>query len=428
MTGYIPPIKNLKGKVFLPASKSYSLRAFIVAACGGRSHIIHPSDCDDSIVASKVAKALGAKVKRLPDNQWMVEANLVKKLPAEINVGESGTALRLVLPLAALRDNSTVITGEGTLKGRPNKFLIDTIKSMGSNIKGSGSNDSIPIRISGGQLSGGKITIDGSISSQFISALLLTLPQLSADSILMLKGKQVSFDYITMTLLVLEKAGIQVEAVTKRKFKVSGNQRFKGLKRFTVPSDDGLAAFLLAAAMMVESDVRLTGHFNEKLIQADGQIYSLLERMGVAFKKTSRSIQIKGAQNISGGRYSLKDCPDLLPILCVLALFGDRETCFYDIGHARVKESDRISDLRKELLKIGADIRETADKIYIKPVKQYRSDVTLDPHHDHRLAMAFCVLGLKIGVTVKDTECINKSYPGFLKDFKSIGGKVLSKK
>ena len=113
-----------------------------------------------------------------------------------------------------------------------------------------------------------------------------------------------------------------------------------------------MAAFLLAAAMMVDSDVSLTGHFNEKLIQADGQIYSLLERMGVSFKKTSRSIRIKGAQNISGGRYSSEGLSGFTPYyLCVLALFADRETCFYDIGHARVKESDRISDLRKELLK-----------------------------------------------------------------------------
>ncbi len=426
-TYHIPTTDQLKGSVFLPASKSYSIRAFIVAALGGRSQIIHPSDCDDSLVASRVAQALGADVGKDEDNCWSVKADPKKALPKSINVKESGTALRLLLPLASLRESPTVIDGSGTLVGRPNRFLVETIRAMGVDIDGKGSEDGIPIQIRGGSMQPGRVSIDGSISSQFISALLMTLPQLSDTSELMLEGKLVSRDYIDMTLDVLQRAGITIDQKSPRRFVVPGRQKYRGLKRFTVPSDDGLAAFLLAAAVLTDSDVRLTGHLNTGMLQADGHIYPILERMGVILRKTSRSIRVKGPVKLRGRRFSLKHCPDLLPILSVLALFANRPTTFVDIGHARVKESDRITDLRQELEKVGARIRETADQMTINPLENPVTDRLLDPHRDHRLAMAFCVLGLKVGVRLRDIHCINKSYPGFIKDFKSIGAKVLPK-
>ncbi len=142
--------------------------------------------------------------------------------------------------------------------------------------------------------------------------------------------------------------------------------------------------------------------------------------MGVKMPRTSRSIRIKGPFALKGGVFSLKDCPDLVPIMAVMAMFASGTTRLKDIGHARVKESDRISDLRKELLRCGADIEEKADELIIHPCADYRRGVVLDPHQDHRLAMAFAVLGLKLGVTVKDVQCTSKSYPGFVKSFRSL--------
>ena len=124
---------------------------------------------------------------------------------------------------------------------------------------------------------------------------------------------------------------------------------------------------------------------------------------------------------LKGGNFSLKDCPDLVPIMAILALFAEKKTRLYGIGHARIKESDRISDLRKELLKIGAHVTEKKDELTIYPQENYRSNCLLDPHKDHRLAMAFTVLGLKVGVKIKDVECVAKSYPDFVKDFQKIG-------
>ena len=224
-----------------------------------------------------------------------------------------------------------------------------------------------------------------------------------------------------MTCQVLKKSGIQIEERGPREYTIKGNQKFKGLKNFKVPSDFGLAAFHLAAGVLTDSDIQLTGSFNNHLIQADGHIFPILKRMGVPLRITSSGIRIRGPYALKGGSFSLKNCPDLVPIVSVLALFASGKTRLYGISHVRLKESDRISDLRKELVKVGAKIVENKGAITIYPRDKYKTNCLLNPHNDHRLAMAFCVLGLKIGVSVKDIECTRKSYPDFVRDFKKIG-------
>ncbi|MCK5260219.1 MAG: 3-phosphoshikimate 1-carboxyvinyltransferase [Candidatus Omnitrophica bacterium] len=427
----VKPAFFLKGKVQLPASKSYSIRAFMIAACGGRSTVMNPSNCDDAKVAIRVIRFLGAQVKEVkrgPMAHWEITANRQRSQLSKISVKESGTVLRFLLPLLALRGKNVVVVGEGTLRGRPNLFLTKTLRAMGVNIKGQGKDESIPIEFKGGTLRGGNVTIDGSLSSQFVSALLIASPQLAQDTRLTLQGRRlVSTDYITMTCQVLEQSGIKIGKKGVRNYQIKGKQEFKGLKNFTVPSDYGLAAFLLAAAALNNSEITLNGNLRDELVQADGHILSFLDRMGVNLYKTPRSIQTKGPFELVGGNFSLRNCPDLVPIMTILALFARGRTRLYNIGHARVKESDRITDLRTELLKVGAKITEKRDELVIDPQDKYKNDRLLDPHKDHRLAMAFCVLGLKLGVRVNDIECTHKSYPDFVRHFKAIGAVVHKK-
>ncbi|MCK5081506.1 MAG: 3-phosphoshikimate 1-carboxyvinyltransferase [Candidatus Omnitrophica bacterium] len=414
----------LKGKIRLPASKSYSIRAFMIAACGGTSTIIDPSNCDDAKAAVRVIKSLGAQVKEVRKglmSYWTIVANKQRPQLSRISVKESGTVLRFLLPLLALCGKNSLVIGEGTLRGRPNLFLTKTLRAMGVNIKGQGKDESIPIHLKGGTLRGGNVTIDGSLSSQFVSALLIASPQLQQDTRLTLEGRRlVSTDYITMTCQILEQSGVKIGRRGIRNYQIKGKQEFKGLKNFAVPSDYGLAAFLMAAAVLNNSEVTLNGNLRDDLVQADGHIFSFLDRMGANLYKTSKSIQVKGPFELAGGDFSLKDCPDLVPIMTVLALFARGRTRLYNIGHARVKESDRITDLRTELLKVGAKITEKKDELIIEPRDEYKNDCLLDPHKDHRLAMAFAVLGLKIGVRISDIECTNKSYPDFVRHFKMI--------
>ncbi len=422
----IEPTNVLQGNIQLPSSKSYSLRAAFIAACGGRSTISHFSDCDDAQISLNAVKALGVKVSLAGKNKFhVVGAGYPVSLPKTINVGESGTTLRFILPLVSLVGQKITIGGRGTLLGRPNLFLTETLRKMGGDIQGQGTKESVPIRIRGGILRGGEITINGSLSSQFISALLIVCPRLKEDTHLRLTGKQlVSLDYILMTLKVLEQSGIKIKRKGLRDFYIRGNQKFQGLKNFAVPSDYGLAAFLMAAASLTHSKVTLKGILKKDFLQADGQILTFLKKMGVHFESDSRMIKIQGPFSLEGGSFSLKDCPDLVPVMAVLALFAKTPTRLYDIEHARAKESDRISDLRNELLKIGARIKEKNNELHIYPQERYKENCLLDPHHDHRLAMAFCVLGLKLGVRVKDIECVSKSYPQFIRDFKALGAKV----
>lgn len=425
MTATVKPADKLRGVVILPASKSYSIRALIIAACGGTSRITAPSDCDDARVALTIARNLGATISRRKNNEWMVRAGRQKADLRDIDVHESGTVLRFLLPLVSLYSRKARITGRGTLRGRPNFHLMRTLRAHGLDIRGRGREESIPIHFAGGRLSGGTISIEAGLSSQFISALFLACPQLPEETRVVLQGKSVvSADYLTMTRQVLARSGIRVQKITSRTYRIKGNQKYQGFKNFLVPSDYGLAAFLLGAGALLPSRLELRGCFDKGLVQADGRILDFLRRMGMRFSQTGRAIRIRGPFRLRGGDFCLKSCPDLVPIMAVLALFAAGRTRLHGIRHARAKESDRISDLRRELVKIGARLTEKNDELVIYPGREYRRDVLLDPHRDHRLAMAFCVLGLKLGLRIKDTDCMAKSYPGFIRDIRRIGGVV----
>ncbi len=416
---------SLKGELSVPSSKSYSIRAFIVASRGGHSTIVNPSDGDDVRVAIGVAKALGVRIKRKTPRLYQVDALRNPLRIRKINVGESGTVLRFLLPLISLYEGKSLIVGEGTLQRRPNRYLIQTLRNMGVSIKGKGAEERVPIQKLEGRLRGGCVEIDGSLSSQFISAFLIACPSLPKDTLLKVTGKTVvSEPYITMTQQILKKAGVIIIPKNRFGFYIKGNQKYQGLKNFIVPADYGLAAFFLAAGTLVKSRLVLRGSFNDDLIQADGRILGFLRRMGVKFAQTKQGITIMGSFHLCGGNFSLKDCPDLVPIMAILALFAKGPTRLSDIGHVRMKESDRMGDLTQELIKIGAKVIPKPDSLVIHPQPNYKEGCLLDPHRDHRLAMSFCVLGLKVGVRVKDIECIRKSYPRFVRDLRGLGASL----
>lgn len=422
----ILPVQRIRATIDLPASKSYSIRAFFVALCGGESQIVGASDCDDAKVAMRVARVLGARVIK-KGQAFVVDAQGIGKhgRAVVVPVGESGTSLRFVLPLLPFFTARARVTGRGTLIGRPNRHLCQALRESGLSIRGRGSRESVPIIYDGGDLSGAMITIDGSVSSQFISALMIAAVRSRKETRLHMKGQLVSRDYITMTRQILKRAGINTAWVSSRDIVIPGGQKISGLKKFHVPSDYGLAAFWMVAAALVRSDISLSGYFDDRLLQSDGAVVTLLRKMGMEMKKTSRRLFVRGPVALKGGTFSLKDCPDLVPIMTVAAMFAKGKTRLKNIGHARVKESDRISDLRRELIKVGADIEEKTDELVICPCPSYgrikgRNAPVLDSHGDHRLAMAFAVLGLRVPLIVKDIGCCSKSYPGFTREIRRI--------
>ncbi|MBM3252025.1 MAG: 3-phosphoshikimate 1-carboxyvinyltransferase, partial [Candidatus Omnitrophica bacterium] len=407
----VKPASCLSGKIIPPASKSYSIRAFIIAALGGNSKIINPSLSDDVRIAMDACKSLGAKIKKIKNNSWQVKGvGSQIRFPKVLKVKESGTTLRFLLSLAALSPRKMIIRAEGTLNSRPNHPLISVLRKKGADIKGCGVNEATPITINKGRLRAGRISIDGTLSSQFISSLLITAPLLKGNSLIKVAGNYVvSSPYIDMTLAVLRRAGIKVTKKSQRLYRVEGDQRFKGLNTFKVPADYGLSAFLMAAACLTNSKIILKIE-KDNLVQADKKIIDFLKKMGISIRVFKNKIEIKGSDHLKGGDFSCRDCPDLVPVLGILALFADKKTRLYAIGHLRAKESDRISDFRSELLKVGAKVKETRDELIIYPTSKLKTNCLIDPHNDHRLAMAFAVLGLKTGIKIKNIECVNKSY------------------
>ncbi|MDP2940190.1 MAG: 3-phosphoshikimate 1-carboxyvinyltransferase [Candidatus Omnitrophota bacterium] len=424
----IKPASYLEGSIIAPASKSYTIRVLFIACLAGRTIVVGPSNSQDAIVAKSVCSKLGAKIKKVKGNTWLINGVKGKlSFPSKINVQESGTSLRFLLSLATLTDKKIEITGCKTLSARPNRALLKVLRKLGAKIRGKGVQESVPIIVETGNITSGNIAIDGRLSSQFISSLLITLPLLSSKSSLKILGNYiVSLPYIDMTKVVLKLAGIKITRTNKRHFLIAGRQRFKGLKRFVVPADYGLAAFIIGAGILCKSQITIKGIGFDKLIQADKNILPIIRRMGVKLKVSKAFIKIRGPQNLKGAMLNLKDSPDLVPVVAVLALFAQGKTRIYGIGHVRLKESDRISDLRKELIKTGADIREKKDELIIYPKKALKGGITLDPHQDHRLAMAFSILGLKLGLQVKNIECVKKSYPNFLSDLKAIKAQIVT--
>ncbi len=255
----VKPRRVVKGTIFLPPSKSYSIRAFLIASLGGTSCIIHPSLSNDAEVAMRTAQFLGAHLRQQRDS-WTVTAHKNPSRAYQINVKESGTVLRFLLPLLAAKNRKARVLGEGTLAGRPNKHLLESLRKNGTQIYGKGFKETVPIVIKGGRLKGGRMAVDASLSSQFISALLIVTPLLPVDTHLIIKSQDVvSETYITMTQHILREAGIQIKKINRRHYFIKGFQRFKGLSHFAVPSDYGLAAFFLAAGALLPSDITLKG-------------------------------------------------------------------------------------------------------------------------------------------------------------------------
>jgi 3-phosphoshikimate 1-carboxyvinyltransferase len=420
----VNPASRLEGTIVPPASKSYSIRAFIIASLGGKSKIINPSNSIDCKVAIDNCRRLGAKIKRVDSNVYLVDGfDKNRKSQKILDVKESGTTLRFMISLASIFPGRTVIRGTGTLRSRPNRPLINALKYLGIKIRGTGPKATVPIVVSGGSLKGGKLEIDGTLSSQFISSILITAPNFSGNTRLRIIGDHVvSQPYIDMTLAVLKRSGVRIERINGRNYFIRGNQRFSGIKEFRVPPDYGLSGFFMAAASLVSSDLLINGLLSDNLVQADRKILHFLKQMGVKYKQVKAGMRIKGPFGLKGGTFILRDSPDLVPIMGILALFASGKTRLCGIRHVRIKESNRISHFRQELLKIRARVEEKEDELIIYPCFALKADAVLDPHNDHRLAMAFTILGLAHkGIMVKNIGCVAKSYPDFLNDLKKIG-------
>lgn len=415
------PLRNrLHGEVTPPCSKSYAQRALAVALlASGRTTLRGIEFCRDTRSAIAAIEALGAKVEIVDDNTLIIEGGLSSNTDL-LNVGESGLAARLFTPIAALLDSPVTIEGEGTLRHRPMSMMVEPLKELGVAVRDGGGH--LPIEVCG-PMRGGKVTVDGSMSSQFVTGLLIALPLAKHDTTIEVKGA-VSTPYINMTLETIERFGVNImyNEGDYTQFYVEEGQEYKGVD-YTIESDwSSAAAIMVAAAITGEVTIRNISMLSR---QADTAICRALERAGASIIIEENSITV-AHRELEAFDFDATQCPDLFPAIVALAAASKGVSVIKGISRLRGKESDRGEVLEREYSKIGIDIELDYDNDLMRVVGGNPHNADVDSHDDHRIAMSLAITELRLEepLNIKNRECVSKSYPSFFEDLASLKGQI----
>ena len=412
----INSVKSLNAAVSVPGSKYIANRLLIICAlANGTSVLKNVPDNEDINNSIKALQQFGVNIEKNNDNLTITGTGKLKSPKNEINVGDSGTLLRFITAFSALAKGNTKITGSKRIQERP---VSDLLKSLGDlGIKSDSKNGNAPLTVIGGTLEGGKTRIKGSISSQFISALLLISPFAKNDVEIAIGGELVSSGYADLTIDIMKKFGVNVER-SGSKFTVRANQKYNA-KNFTVPADWASANYFLAAAAIVPGTVAIKNPDLKSKVPESG-FFKVLEKMGCKIVLDNDSIKITGTNNLKPIDADMSSMPDSVQTLAVVALFADGTTRIRNIGNLKFKESDRINDTAAELRKLGANVEVNDDELIIN--KSNLHSAAIDSHNDHRMAMSFAVAGLKIGgIKIKNPDSVKKSFPQFFDKLNEIG-------
>jgi len=418
---------KLKGTIKAPPSKSYTHRAIVIASMNNVNRIVNPLDSADTKATLKVWELLGAKIHRYKDHLDIIGfGGKPQQQSKELDVGESGTLLRFLLSILPYGTGTYKVIGNGTLCNRPNRTIIEALKSVDVDIQGVDIDHRLPITLkAAGSQKGGEIKVNGAITSQVVSSLLIGAPLAESDTTIYITDTLVSKPYVDITIDVLKWAGIEVENKDYKTFKIKSEQRFSPQSEFVIHGDYSSASFIIAAACLIKSDVTITDLVVDK--QGDRKIIDFLNAMGASIQHTNDEVRIKGPYNLRGIDIDCADTPDLVPILAVVGCFADGKTRIKNISHVVYKESNRPISIMSELQRLGAqiDFINNNELIIQNSTLSSRNVSSVSSYDDHRVAMALSIAGLKIGrLTVNGAHCVKKSYPTFFNDMKSIGAKI----
>lgn len=398
-----------------PPSKSYAQRAVAAAVLGNTEVLIKgfPENAD-SKAALEVAAGLGAEVRANVDTLMISPGT--GRPSAVLNCRESGLAMRMFTPLAALQDRTFTLKAEGTLSGRPMDFMEKPLEELGAVCRTSTGMAPITVR---GPLKGGTAVVEKPLTSQFLTGLLMALPRADRDSLLTVRGLK-SIPYVTMTMELLRKSGVSVEWKKGNTFHIPGRQTYS-LGRYRVEGDWSGAAFLLVAGALTGS-VIVTG-LNPSSVQGDSSILTALELAG-ADVSTGEESAAAGYKTLRAFTFCVSQCPDLAPPLAVLAACCPGTSVLKGTERLTFKETDRASTITEELLKIGVRVRKADGFIEITGGEIPGGEAS--SRGDHRIAMALAVAGLcsRNGVEIQHPESVAKSYPGFFGDLVALGGVI----
>ena len=407
----IKPLPHCDATVTVPGSKSYTHRALIVSAlAGGESVLLGPLRSEDTDITAAGLEKFGIPVSR-EERALRVSGTGGRLKPGEttIYVGNSGTSMRFLTALASLKKGRTLLGGSERMKKRPMADLLDGLAALGVKAYSQEGNGLPPVVVESQGLIGGGARIRGQESSQFLSALLMIGPLGQRDVRLEVEGPLSSKPYVDMTRDVMASFGVEVQLAGDHSFLVPAGQRYLP-RTYRVEGDASNASYFLAAAAITRGRVRVE-NFRPASVQGDAGFVNILEQMGCGVIRGGNWAEVQG-KSLRGVEIDMNTMPDLVPTLAVIAALAAGQTVIKNIGHLRLKESDRIQALANELGRLK--IRVETGKDWLKVQGGGAQGGEIETYNDHRIAMSFAVAGLAVpGIKIKEERCVDKSFPEF---------------
>lgn len=417
------PINKINGEIFLPGSKSLSNRALLIAALAqGTTKITNLLVSDDINYMLKALKILGVNYSL---SECGTECTVIGnngffnvEQPVELFLGNAGTAMRPLCAALAASKGEFILTGEPRMKERPIGHLVNALTQLNADIEYLENADYPPLKIKGKSLTASVVTIDGSISSQFLTAILMVAPLLKTDTSIEIEGELVSKPYIDITLDIMARFGVKVENNAYQSFTVIGNQSYQALDKYMVEGDASSASYFLAAGAIKGGKVTVHG-IGKLSVQGDKHFADVLEKMGAEVTWADESITVVG-KPLTAIDMDMNHIPDAAMTIATTALFAKGTTTIRNIYNWRVKETDRLFAMATELRKVGAEVIEGEDYITITPPTSLKH-AEIDTYDDHRVAMCFSLVALSdTPVTINDPKCTAKTFPDYFEKLAQV--------
>jgi 3-phosphoshikimate 1-carboxyvinyltransferase len=419
------PIAKVDGEINLPGSKSLSNRALLLAALAkGTTTLTNLLDSDDIRHMLNALKKLGVNYQLSDDKkQCIVEGlgrafNTLELGQLELFLGNAGTAMRPLCAALCLGQGEYVLTGEPRMFERPIGSLVAALQQAGAEVSYLGDENYPPLSIKGTGLKGGKIEIDGSVSSQFLTAFLMAAPMASEDTTIEIIGELVSKPYIKITLQIMRDFGVDVDNDNYQRFTIKGGQIYTAAGDYLVEGDASSASYFLAAGAIGGGSIKVTG-IGKNSVQGDIQFADALEAMGAEIEWGDDYIKASKGDLVAIDM-DMNHIPDAAMTIAVAALFAKGTTKIRNVYNWRVKETDRLFAMATELRKVGASVVEGHDFIEVTPPAIF-NHAEIDTYDDHRMAMCFSLVALSdTAVTINDPKCTSKTFPDYFEKLASV--------
>ena len=421
----IKPSK-VSGVVWAPPSKSYTHRAIILGSLAqGETVIENFLASDDTLYTINACRYLGVNIQS--DGKTLKIMGTGGQLSVQpgqetVFVGNSGSTIRMVAPLAALATSRVVFDGEVRLRQRPISDLLSALKSLGVQANSVNGDGYPPIEVQGGRLLGGEVAISGMTSSQHISSLLMIAPYAERNVRIKVIDGLHSKPYVDITMDAMQQFGVEIRNYNHKEFIVASGQRYKG-RHYDIEGDYSSAAYFFAMAAIGQTPITVA-NLNASSVQGDRHFLDLLSQMGCYVNYREGEVKVARDKVLTSITVDMGDYPDIVLPLAIVAAFARGMTKITNIGHLRYKETDRINDTATELSKMGIKVKVTESTMSIDGGKP--KGATIETYGDHRMAMSFATAALfaEGDTIINGAEAVTKSYPGFFTDLAQIGARV----